>query len=103
MRAFRAPARIGAPRSVTPHRVQKAARSGDSGLASRKKLARDDTVPAVIPTLFELGLFYWQGEQVNDATPVMHFQMTRRAYEQMLAITAGSELRVQPSQAGGGR
>jgi hypothetical protein len=38
-------------------------------------------------------LFYWQGEQVSDATAVMHFQMTKRAYEQMLAITAGSELR----------
>jgi hypothetical protein len=31
---------------------------------------------------------------------VMHFQMTKRAYEQMLAITAGSELRVRPSHAG---
>jgi hypothetical protein len=41
-------------------------------------------------------LFYWQGEQVNDATLVMHFQMTRRAYEQMFAITAGSELRSRP-------
>ena len=45
-------------------------------------------------------LFYWQGEQVNDAILVMHFQMTKRAYEQMLAITAGSELRVRPSHAG---
>jgi hypothetical protein len=47
-------------------------------------------------------LFYWKGEQVSQATPVMHFQMTRRAYEQMLAITAGSDLRMQPAQAGGG-
>jgi len=45
-------------------------------------------------------LFYWQGEQVNDAILIMHFQMTKRAYEQMLAITAGSELRVRPSHAG---
>jgi hypothetical protein len=44
-------------------------------------------------------LFYWQGDQVNDATPVMHFQMTKRAYEQMLALVAGSDLRVRPSQA----
>jgi hypothetical protein len=43
-------------------------------------------------------LFYWQGEQVNDASPVMHFQMTKRAYEQMLALVAGSDLRVRPSQ-----
>jgi hypothetical protein len=43
-------------------------------------------------------LFYWQGEEVNGATPVMHFQMTKRAYEQMLALVAGSDLRVRPSQ-----
>lgn len=44
-------------------------------------------------------LFYWQGEEVNGTTPVMHFQMTKRAYEQMLALVAGSDLRVRPSQA----
>jgi hypothetical protein len=43
-------------------------------------------------------LFYWQGENVNGATSVMHFQMTKRAYEQMLALIAGSDLRVRPSQ-----
>ncbi len=43
-------------------------------------------------------LFYWQGEEVNGATPVMHFQMTKRAYEQMLALVAGSDVRVRPSQ-----
>jgi hypothetical protein len=43
-------------------------------------------------------LFYWQGEEVNGQTPVMHFQMTQRAYEQMLALVAGSDLRVRPSQ-----
>jgi hypothetical protein len=43
-------------------------------------------------------LFYWQGENVNGATPVMHFQMTKRAYEQMMALVAGSDLRVRPSQ-----
>ena len=44
-------------------------------------------------------LFYWQGEEVNGAVQVMHFQMTKRAYEQMLALVAGSDLRVRPSQA----
>jgi hypothetical protein len=43
-------------------------------------------------------LFYWQGEDVNGTTSVMHFQMTKRAYEQMLALVAGSDLRVRPSQ-----
>jgi hypothetical protein len=43
-------------------------------------------------------LFYWKGEEVNGATPVTHFQMTKRAYEQMLALVAGSDLRVRPSQ-----
>ena len=43
-------------------------------------------------------MFYWQGEDVSDATAVMHFEMTKRAYEQMLALVAGSELRVRPSQ-----
>jgi hypothetical protein len=43
-------------------------------------------------------MFYWQGEDVSDATDVMHFEMTKRAYEQMLALVAGSELRVRPSQ-----
>ncbi len=43
-------------------------------------------------------LFYWQGEAVNDTTPAMHFQMTKRAYEQMLALLAGSELRMCPLQ-----
>jgi hypothetical protein len=43
-------------------------------------------------------LFYWQGEEVSGTTPVMHFQMTKRAYEQMLALVAGSDLRVRPSQ-----
>jgi hypothetical protein len=42
-------------------------------------------------------LFYWQGEEVSGTTPVMHFQMTKRAYEQMLALVAGSDLRVRPS------
>jgi hypothetical protein len=51
--------------------------------------------PNVAPSLF-----YWQGEEVNGTTPVMHFQMTKRAYEQMLALVAGSDLRVRPSQAG---
>ena len=35
---------------------------------------------------------------VNAVSPVMHFQMTKRAYEQMLALVAGSDLRVRPSQ-----
>ena len=43
-------------------------------------------------------LFYWQGEEVNGATPVMHFPITKRAYEQMLALVAGSDLRVRPSE-----
>jgi hypothetical protein len=43
-------------------------------------------------------LFYWQGEDVSGTTLVMHFQMTKRAYEQMLALVAGSDLRVRPSQ-----
>jgi hypothetical protein len=42
-------------------------------------------------------LFYWQGEEVSGTTPVMHLQMTKRAYEQMLALVAGSDLRVRPS------
>jgi hypothetical protein len=42
-------------------------------------------------------LFYWQGEEVNGATLVMHFQMTKRAYEQMLALVAGSDVRVRLS------
>jgi hypothetical protein len=33
--------------------------------------------------------------RVNGTTPVMHFQMTKRAYEQMLALVAGSDLRVE--------
>ena len=43
-------------------------------------------------------LFYWQGEDVNPATSVMHLEMTKRAYEQILALVAGSELRVRPSR-----
>jgi hypothetical protein len=43
-------------------------------------------------------LSYWQGEDVNPATPVMHLEMTKRAYEQMLALVAGSDLRVRPSR-----
>ena len=43
-------------------------------------------------------LFFWQGEEVRGTTLVMHFQMTKRAYEQMLALVAGSDLRVRPSQ-----
>ena len=45
-------------------------------------------------------LFYWQGEEVSGTTLVMHFQMTKRAYEQMLALLAGSDLRLRPSQTG---
>ena len=45
-------------------------------------------------------LFYWQGEDLSGTTAVMHFRMTKRAYEQMLALTAGSDLRVRPSQPG---
>jgi hypothetical protein len=43
-------------------------------------------------------LFYWQGEVISGTTPVMRFQMTKRAYEQMLALLAGSELRMRPLQ-----
>jgi hypothetical protein len=43
-------------------------------------------------------LFYWKGEDITDATRVMHFRMTQRAYEQMLTLIAGSDLRAQPSQ-----
>lgn len=43
-------------------------------------------------------LFFWQGEDVSGTTAVMHFEMTKRAYEQMLALVAGSDLRVRPSQ-----
>jgi hypothetical protein len=43
-------------------------------------------------------LFYWQGENVSDTTPIMHFQMTKRAYEQMLALVAGTDLRVRPPE-----
>lgn len=45
-----------------------------------------------------LTLFYWQGEKVEDTTPVMHFRMTKRAYEQMLALMAGTDLRAQLPQ-----
>jgi hypothetical protein len=44
-------------------------------------------------------LFYWQREEVNAETLVMHLEMTKRAYEQMLALVAGSDLRVRPSRA----
>ena len=43
-------------------------------------------------------LFYWQGEEVIGATQVTHFQMTKRTYEQMMTLVAGSGLRVRPSQ-----
>jgi len=45
-------------------------------------------------------LFYWQDEQVDGATSVMHFQMTKRAYEQVLALAAGSKLRIRPAETG---
>jgi hypothetical protein len=47
-------------------------------------------------------LFYWQGEEANGTTQVMHFEMTKRAYEQMLALVlvASSDLRVRLSQKG---
>jgi hypothetical protein len=40
--------------------------------------------------------FYWRGEEVNGEVSVMHFQMTKRAYQQMLALVAASDLRVRP-------
>jgi hypothetical protein len=43
-------------------------------------------------------MFYWHGEDLSDTTAVMHFEMTKRAYEQMLALVAGSDLRLHPSQ-----
>jgi hypothetical protein len=38
-------------------------------------------------------LFYWNGEHVDKDVSVMHFNMTQRAYEQTLSMTAGSDLR----------
>jgi hypothetical protein len=35
---------------------------------------------------------------LSDVTAVMHFRMTKRAYEQMLALMAGSDLRAQLSK-----
>ena len=46
-----------------------------------------------------LTLFYWQGEDVVAASAVMHFRMSKRAYEQMLALMAGSGLRARLPQA----
>jgi hypothetical protein len=47
-------------------------------------------------TLTAPSLFYWQGEEVSGTTLVVHFQMTKHAYERMLALVAGSDLRVRP-------
>jgi len=33
---------------------------------------------------------------MNGEVSVMHFQMTKRAYQQMLALVAASDLRVRP-------
>jgi hypothetical protein len=41
-------------------------------------------------------VFYWLGEEVNGEVSVVHFQMTKRAYEEMLALGASSDLRIRP-------
>jgi hypothetical protein len=41
-------------------------------------------------------VFYWLGEEVNGEVSVVHFQMTKRAYQQMLALVTSSDLRVRP-------
>jgi hypothetical protein len=82
------------------------ARQGNTGVQSGASILDTDYHPPTVsfsswrksnPTSAP-SMFYRQGEDVNDVTPVMHFQMTKRAYEQMLALTAGSDLRVRPSQ-----
>jgi hypothetical protein len=41
-------------------------------------------------------VFYWLGEEVNGEVSVVYFQMTKRAYEEMLALGASSDLRIRP-------
>jgi hypothetical protein len=41
-------------------------------------------------------VFYWLGEEVNGEVSIMHFQMTKRAYQQMLALVKTSDLRIRP-------
>jgi hypothetical protein len=41
-------------------------------------------------------VFYWLGEEVNGDVSVVHFQMTKRAYEELLALSASSDLRIRP-------
>jgi len=95
------------------------ARAYDGALATLRQVRKQDTAVQAGTSVLDSGyhpatvnldswqkdspnatptLFYWQGEDVTGATPVMHFQMTRRAYEQMLALLAGSDLRMRPLQ-----
>jgi hypothetical protein len=86
--------------------ILRQARQGDTSVQAGKSVLDTGYHPATVGLdSWQKGnpnaapsLFYWQGEEVNGATQVMHFQMTKRAYEQMLALVAGSDLRVRPSQ-----
>ncbi len=84
--------------------ILRQARQGDTSVQTGRNTLETDYHPATTnlatwsmnnanssPTLF-----YWQGEVVGNTTAVMHFQMSKRAYEQMLALMAGSDLRAQP-------
>jgi hypothetical protein len=84
------------------------ARKGDTSTQDGKTVLETNYHPATVNlTSWQKSnprsapaLFYWQDEQVDGATSVMYFQMTKRAYEQILALAAGSKLRIRPPETG---
>lgn len=82
------------------------ARKGNTSVKAGASVLDTDYHPATVSLAVwqksnpgsALTLFYWQGEELNDKTAVMHFHMTKRSYEQMLALMAGTQLRVQLPQ-----
>ena len=88
--------------------MQRQARKGDTSVQAGGSVLETNYHPATVNLASwqksnpgpAPSLFYWQDEQVDGATSVMYFHMTKRAYEQILALAAGSKLRIRPSETG---
>jgi hypothetical protein len=86
--------------------ILRQARQGHTSVQSGTSVLDSDYHPATVSLASwqksdpnsAASLFYWQGEGVNGATSVTHFQMTKRAYQQMLVLVARSDLSVRLSE-----
>jgi hypothetical protein len=82
--------------------ILRQARKGNTSVQSGISVLNTNYHPATISLAswkksnpdWTASVFYWRGEELNDASSVMIIDMSSRAYENMLALTSESDLRI---------